>query len=157
MNNVNSEVDDSPDGSKPEPWIILPGTTVGGEVGTFNVEFIVGNPNTPQSRLLNGMVDTGAAYSVVPSSILEELEIEREYTEPFLLADGSEVELAVGLVAMQLEGQRRIVYAVFGPDKDTTLVGAMTLEAFALAADARNRRLIRGRLTLLATPRLLTE
>ena len=31
-------------GQKAEPWIILPGTTVGGDVGTFNVDFTLFNP-----------------------------------------------------------------------------------------------------------------
>ena len=150
MNTAN-ECTDTHERQKPEPWIILPGHTYGGEVGTFSVDFIISNPATDQSRALNGMVDTGAAYSVVPGAILAEMGVEAGYTEPFVLADGSEVELAVGWVAMELDGKRRPVHVVFGPDDETILVGAMSLEAFALAADARNGRLIPGRLTLLAT------
>lgn len=156
MNTAN-EFADAPERQKPEPRIILPGHTYGGEVGTFSVDFTISNPATGQERALNGMVDTGAAYSVVPRSVLAEMGVEAGYTEPFVLADGSEVELAVGWVTMELDGKRRPVHIVFGPDDDTILVGAMSLEAFALAADARNGRLIPGRLTLLATPRFSTN
>ena len=145
--------EDMLEGYDPKPWIILPGHTYGGEVGTFSVDFTISNPATGQSRSLYGMVDTGAAYSVVPGAILAEMGVEAGYTEPFVLDDRAEVELAVGWVDMELDGKRRSVHIVFGPDDETILVGAMSLEAFALAADARNGRLIPGRLTLLATPR----
>ena len=138
---------------KPEPWIVLPGTTVGGDVGTFNVDFTLYNPAQTQPRQMNGTVDTGAAYSVVPASILEQLGIEPDHTERFGLADGSEVELAVGKATMALDGRTRDIYVVFGQDDRVKLVGAMTLEAFALAADARNHCLIPARLTLLSSPR----
>ena len=35
---------------KAEQWIILPGTTIGGEVGTFSVDFVIRNRDTAQAR-----------------------------------------------------------------------------------------------------------
>ena len=131
-----------------EPRIILPGTTVGGEVGTFNVHFSIWNRDRTESRQLNGLVDTGASYPLIPAPILEELGIEPFDTEPFVLADGSRLDLPIGLVEMQLEGKTRPVCVIFGPDADNILLGAMALESFALAADALHGRLIPARLTL---------
>ena len=131
-----------------DDWIILPGTTIGGEVGTFRVDFTILNRNTGQARSLNGLMDTGASYTVIPAQILDELGIERDETELFSLADGSVHELAIGWADMELEGRTRPVYVVFGTDRQKILLGAMALEAFALAADARRRRLIRAELTL---------
>ena len=145
---ADSEFADMLEGHYPRPWIILPGHTYGGEVGTFSVDFSISNLTTGQSCSLHGTVDTGAANTVVPESILTEMGVEPEYTEPFVLADGSQVELAVGSVEMGLDGRRRQVYTVFGPDEETVLIGAMSLNAFALAADARNGWLIAGVLTL---------
>ena len=132
----------------PEEWIILPGTTVGGEVGTFYVDFVIWNQDKSRSRTLNGLFDTGASYTLVPASILEELGIQRVESRLFSLADGSRRELFVGWVEMELEGQTDQVSVVFGPDSSKILLGAMTLETFALAADAQNRRLIPAELTL---------
>ena len=132
----------------PEEWIILPGTTVGGEVGTFYVDFVIWNQDKTQSRTLNGLVDTGASHTLVPGSILEELGIERLRSRVFSLADGSRRELFVGWVEMELEGQTDHVSVVFGFDSGKILLGAMALETFALAADAQNRRLIPAELTL---------
>ena len=132
---------------RPEQWIILPGTTVGGKVGTFYVDFTIWNRDRTQSRTLNGLVDTGASYTLVPASILDELGIERDESEVFTLADGSTQELSIGWANMELEGRTRPVYVIFGAS-ETILLGAMALEAFALAADAKNHRLIRAQLTL---------
>jgi predicted aspartyl protease len=131
-----------------DDWIILPGTTIGGEVGTFRVDFTIRNRITGQARSLNGLVDTGASYTVIPEIILDELSIERDDLELFSLADGSVQELAIGRAEMELQGRTRDVYVVFGTDRRKILLGAMALEAFALAADAKYHRLIRAELTL---------
>ena len=130
-------------------WIILPGTTVGGEVGTFRADFIIRKQgDDSRSQALNGVVDTGASYTVVPAAILDDLGIERERTLNFTLADGSKRELDIGWAAMELQGQKGNVYVVFGAGDDTILLGALALETFALAADAKYGRLIPAELTL---------
>ena len=130
-------------------WIILPGTTVGGEVGTFKADFVIRKQgDASRSQALNGVVDTGASYTVVPATILDELGIDRERTLNFTLADGSKSELDIGWAEMELQGQRGNVYAVFGADGNMILLGALALETFALAADAKYGRLIPAELTL---------
>lgn len=130
----------------PEQWIILPGTTVGGEVGTFSVDFVIRNGS--QAMDLSGVVDTGASYTVIPAQILDELGIEREETLLFSFADGSRRELPVALAEVELQGRRKAVYVVFGPGSRKILLGALALESFALAADAKNGRLIPAELTI---------
>ena len=130
-------------------WIILPGTTVGGEVGTFKADFVIRNrADTGRFESLNGIADTGASYTVVPAAILDALGIEREQTINFTLADGSQREMDIGWVQMELDGRTGHVYVVFAPNNSPILLGAMALETFALAADAKNRRLIPGQATL---------
>jgi hypothetical protein len=82
----------------PGEKLILPGTTVGGEVGTFYVDFTLWNRDRTRSRTLNGLVDTGASYTQVPASILDELGIERFESRVFSLADGSQREFSLGCV-----------------------------------------------------------
>ena len=126
----------------------LPGTTVGGAVGTFYADFTLWSPDRTRSRDLNGLVDTGAAYTRVPASILDELGIERFETRTFSLADGSRREMSIGLMDLELDGRIRTVYVLFGDERGKVTLGSMALSAFALAADAKNRRLIPGELTL---------
>lgn len=132
----------------PEEWIILPGTTIGGEVGTFSVDFVIRNRNTRQARSLRGVVDTGASYTIIPAPILDELGVEREETLTFSFADGSRRELSIGWAEMELQGRRKNVYVVFGVDSRKILLGAMALETFGMAADAKNHRLIPAELTI---------
>ena len=127
--------------------LILPGTTIGGDVGTFYVDFTLWNPDRTRSRTLNGLVDTGASYTLIPASILAELGIAPEKTKRFQLANGATQEFSVGWARMELDGQQENVHIVFGPE-NRTLLGAMALEAFALAADAKNHRLVPADLTL---------
>ena len=127
---------------------VLPGTTVGGPVGTFYADFTLLSQDRTRSRTLNGLVDTGASYTMVPASILEDLGIERFDTRTFSLADGSRRRFSLGWVEMELEGRPGFVYVIFGDEGVKILLGATALEAYGLAADAKNRRLIPGELTL---------
>ena len=129
--------------------MVLPGTTVGGEVGTFHVDFIIRNRTDPTRELtLNGVVDTGASYTVIPERLLDDLGVEREGYMVFEIADGSRQELPLGWVEMELLGEAAKVYVVFGHDSGPVLLGAMALETFSLAADAKNRALIPAQSTL---------
>ena len=92
-------------------------------------------------------MDTGASYALIPASVLADLGIAPEKTRRFQLADGTTQEFRVGWAAIELEGQRENVHIVFGPE-NRVLLGAMALEAFALAADAAHGRLIPADLTL---------
>ena len=117
-------------------------------MGAFNIDFVIWNRDRTRSLTLNGVVDTGASYTLVPGAMLDELGIERSQSKVFSFADGSTRELSIGWVEMELEGETGYVYVVFGPDSRKVLLGAMALEAFALAADAKYRRLIPAELTL---------
>ncbi len=128
--------------------LVLPGNTVGGEVGTFYVDFVVWNRDKTESRTLNGLVDTGSTYTLIPEAILEEMGIEKMRSLRFNLADGSRTELPIGRVEIELEGQVELVPVVFGPDPERILLGAVALELFVLAADAAHQRLIPADLTL---------
>ena len=127
--------------------LVLPGTTIGGEVGTFFVDFTLWSGDGTRSLDLNGLVDTGASYTLIPAALLDDLGVVRKETLMFKLGDGSNREFDLGLADMELEGRTYPIHVVFGPE-NRILLGAMALEAFALAADAKNHRLIPADLTL---------
>ena len=132
----------------PGEKLVLPGTTIGGEVGTFYVDFVLWNMERTRSRSVNGLVDTGASLTQIPTSVLQELGIVPDETQRFILADGSRRELPVGEARMELQGRFKAVNVVFGREGSNILLGALALEAFGLAADAGNGRLIPADLTL---------
>ena len=122
---------------------------LGGELGSFRADFgIRKRGGAERFEALTGIVDTGASYTVVPATILDALGVEREQSINFTLADGSKREMDIGWTQMELEGRTGHVYVVFGPSNSPIPLGAMALETFALAADAKNRRLIPGQATL---------
>ena len=128
---------------------ILPGDTIGGKgMGTFDVGFSIGSADGAHSLPLVGIVDTGSLYSIVPASILDGLDIARDEDELFSLADGSTVTMSIGLALITIDGRSRTVHVAFGPDDETILIGAMTLERFGVAADLLNQRLAPARITL---------
>ena len=45
-------------------------------MGTFRYPIALGNPTGTEFEVLNAVVDTGAMYSIVPSSLLERLGVE---------------------------------------------------------------------------------
>ena len=119
---------------------VLPGTTIGGEVGTFYVDFVLWNLQMDRSRSLNGLVDTGSTFPQAPASLLEELGIERTDSMRFRLADGSRTELSLGRVMLELDGSVAPIRIVFGPEGGSVLLGALALESFGLAADPARRK-----------------
>lgn len=118
-----------------------PGHTVNGAPGSFRAEFTLYNPDKTQSRTLTGLVDTRVFESVVPAAILEELGIAREKRLRQTWADGSAQERDAAFVAITLHGIDYGADVVFGADADAIIIGRMTLESFALAADAGGKRL----------------
>ena len=130
----------------PQPFI-LPGTTIGGDLGIFRVDFTLRNPSSGQSRVRNGLVDTGASYTGLPAAALAELGVTPLRSVPVRYGDGSFADLDLGEAQMELEGMTSTVQVLFGASGDTFLLGAMALAAFALAADATNRRLIPAQVT----------
>ena len=118
-------------------------------MGTFSVDFTIWNPNRTESRTLNGVVDTDKSYTLIPEAILDELGIEPRETKTFTLPDASQRDLSIGWVDMELNGHLPMnVHIIFWTDKAAALVGSMALSTFALAADAKHRRLIPAELTL---------
>lgn len=125
-----------------------PGYTVNGEPGSFSVEFTLHNPDKTQSRVLTGLVDTRVFAAVIPAIILEELGIVREERMRQTWADGSEQEMDAAFAELILHGASYGSDVVFGTDADTIIIGRMTLEAFALAADAGSQRLVPALVTV---------
>ena len=121
---------------------VQPGTTIGGEVGTFYVDFVLWDLQMDRFRSLSGLVDTGSTFPQAPASLLEGLGIERTDSMRFRLADGSRTELSLGRVMLELEGRFAPMSIVFGSEGGSVLLGALALESFGLAADVSNRQLV---------------
>ena len=78
-------------------------------------------------------------------SVLTRLGIEPEFHQEFETADGRVISREVAETRARLDGRERNTIVVFGDQGDAVLLGAYTLEAFLLAPDPVNQRLVEVR------------
>ena len=117
-------------------------------MGFIKVRFGVFNPLKPDRVLeLEGVVDTGAIYSVIPENVLKELNIKPLEKRRFR-AFGGYVERDLGEAGIELMG-RRTVTVIFGESNDIVILGITALEAFGLEVDPVKGRLRETELLLL--------
>lgn len=110
-------------------------------MGTFRVNLWVGNLFTDTGASVEALVDTGATYSMIPGSLLEELGIEPVETRVSRIADGSRVEFQTSWARFSTEGRNAVARVSFGPE-GVYLLGATALEDLGLAVDPVDQRLI---------------
>ena len=103
-------------------------------MGTFRVEMGIGNPLGGDLLPVSALVDTGAAHSMAPASLLEQLGLAPLERLVFKVADGRRVEYAVCDARFSINGRQRTCPVIFGPE-DAYLLGATTLEIFNLTVD----------------------
>ena len=115
-----------------------------GDMGIFRTDVeIESHTRRGEVRLLPGvLVDTGAEYSWVPASVLDELEVAREKRLPFQQADGTVLERAMGYAILRAGGAATSDDVVFGEPNDLVLLGARTLEGMNLKLEIVAKRLV---------------
>lgn len=98
--------------------------------------------NPKKSKTLQFMIDSGAIYSVVPTTILKQLGIKPEDEREFILANGQKMTRQLGIARFEYKGRIGGAPVVFGKKDDSTLLGATTLEAIGFALDPFKRDLL---------------
>ena len=111
-------------------------------MGTFSWPMTVANIDGNPSRDLEAIVDTGAAYTTLPSSLVHALGVRPKAKRTFLLADGRQVEMDYGEARVTIDGEDVTTLVVFGEEDNPAILGAYTLEGLGLAVDPVNQRLI---------------
>ncbi len=110
-------------------------------MGTFSVQLTVGNPSFATRETVDALVDTGATFSVMPSSLLRRLGIEPTRTRRLRLANGQVEERQTGMAFFEVDGIDGEAMVVFGPE-NLYLLGATTLEVLLLVVDPINKQLV---------------
>ncbi len=111
-------------------------------VGTFSQTISIGDPRGEQWLEVDALVDTGASYTMVPGSLLQQLGVVPHTSRRFFLADGRAIERQMGRGWVRLDGQMEMTLLVFGDEGTAVLLGAYTLEALGLGVDPVDRRLV---------------
>ncbi len=107
------------------------------------------NPADPSRVLeIEGIVDTGAVYTVIRRNILESLGLKPLGRRRFKVFGGY-VERDLGEVGLLLMGERRTVPVIFGEAEDAVVIGVTALEIFGLEVDPVRGTLREAELLLL--------
>jgi len=112
-------------------------------MSTFTVQAFIANPERPQRRLgVELLVDTGATYTLLPGEVVGHLALLTPWQRTAMLTSGEDVTYPMGHVLMRLNGEEMPTIFLAGPPGCQGLIGAVTLEEFALAADPIHQRLV---------------
>ena len=87
------------------------------------------------------LVGTGATNSVVPRPILAALGVVPEGRKTYELADGTEVQMNIATIRIELMGELTAGIVVFGRTDAESLLGVTALESVGVEVDPRNQRL----------------
>ena len=117
-------------------------------MGIFYARIGVSDGNGGATEWVNALVDTGATYSVLPSSLLRDrVGVRPETHMVFTFANGEQERLPVGEARFRYGDREGTCKVVFG-EESQYLLGATTLQILGLIADTTEHRLIH-------TPKLL--
>ena len=110
-------------------------------MGITNVSVTVTNLN--QTKKVSGkfLVDTGAAYTVLPKKMADQLKLKDIRTQIFSLADGTTIQRKLSSAVVKLDGHEAATTVVIGQKDDSALLGAITLEGMGLMVDPFSRKL----------------
>lgn len=111
-------------------------------MGTFTHPITLNSPSGEESQTLEALVDTGAMFTTIPAPVLERLGVKPFDTIPVRFANGEIERWDIGEVAAELDGRRRPILCLFGSSDAPPLIGCHTLEAFLLAVDPVEQKLV---------------
>ena len=109
-------------------------------MGLFEVSIGIGAFDGSDLTPVSALVDTGAAHSMMPESLLTRLRVQPLESQQFVLADGTQVEYGYGMALFRVDNRERPCPVIFGPEGNH-LLGASTLEIFNLVVDPSGQRL----------------
>lgn len=110
-------------------------------MGLFTVTIGVGHLDGGDLVEVSALVDTGAYHTVLPASLLAQLQVRRLAEQTFEFADGNKESLGVGLARIAWQDKEFPCPVIFGAE-DKYLMGASTLEALNLMVDPSRHKLV---------------
>ena len=111
-------------------------------MGTFKYPLRVSGNDGQNTLDIEATVDTGAFYTTLPASLLRQLGIEPMDRRRFLVGDGRRVQMDIGEARVTIDGKSVTTIVAFGTEDTPPVLGAYTLEGFALVVDPVDERLI---------------
>ncbi|MGH7319959.1 MAG: aspartyl protease [Candidatus Rokuibacteriota bacterium] len=118
-------------------------------MSTFSYPVLVAHPRTSAPPVeVKLLVDTGAMFTSLPAPQLEALGLSPSWRVPMVLADGRQAEWMAAEILLTIDGRTLHTTCLFGPRDSLPLLGAVSLEQFALAVDPLARKLVPARVPM---------
>ena len=111
-------------------------------MGTFRYQIALGNPSGTEFEVLNALVDTGAMYSIVPSSLLERLGVESMDRMTSMPSDANRKRNNIGQTYIRANERQVMTIVIFGDEDTAPTIGSYALTGLSLEADTANERLV---------------
>ena len=112
-------------------------------MGTFYVKFTIRNPADPARALdLEGLVDTGAHFTQVPKTLLDQIGLIPFGIRKVQYANGPIASKSVASAEILIEQEVTPTVVICGDAHDLFLIGAFTMEGLNLGVDPVHKRLI---------------
>ncbi len=111
-------------------------------MGRFFVTIEIGDEDGQRFEAIHALVDTGATYTSVATSVLNRLGVQPREKLTSIQADGSTYDRDVGQTWARVDGKSVITMVIFAEEEAPRLLGAYTLEGVRLAPDPVNKRLV---------------
>ena len=117
-------------------------------MGQFTVPVTVHPPESGPPIVIEALVDTGAAYSVMPEPLAASIGYRHMRSQAVVLADGRAEDWPLVQMDWECGGRRAISPVLLGPVDSSILLGAVTLQLWSLGIDPVNHLLmpVRARL-----------
>lgn len=111
-------------------------------MGMTRLEIEIENPSeSARNEAVEGLLDTGAVFSVIPSEVLHRIGVQPKGDQVFTLADGSRISRKKGVALFRYGDRLGGATVVFGEEGDSALIGVTTLEALGMAFNPITREL----------------
>lgn len=111
-------------------------------MSTFTYPALVANPRDGAPPVeVKFLVDTGAMFTCLPARQLQALGVAPQWGVPIMLANGRQEEWMAAEILLTIDGRTLHTTCLFGPSESLPLLGAVSLEQFALSVDPLNRAL----------------
>lgn len=110
-------------------------------MAVFTVPIEVGNLHGGDMMGVSAVVDTGAAHTMLPESLLKQIRVDPELEKSFIFGNSSEQVMSVGFCRITWQNEKAVCPVIFGPE-GKYLMGATTLEIFDVAVEPGQHRLV---------------
>ena len=125
-------------------------------MSTFFMPIEIAGPDRERFETVNALAGTRATYTMLPASLLTSLGVSPIDKRWFRFPNGERIRMDIGEAAVRIGGRVRTAIVVFADEDSRPILGRVTLEAFSVAVDTVNQRLI-PKPAFLGGPILITD